>query len=146
MLTSIVIIGISALMFCYWFRYTCSLILRTESGQDYTTEVAAANRLSFLSVRKELAEAPQEQLGELQSKLDRDFEIVKCLLRHSEALERSGSPEELMLRIDYQSLKMWCWIGRRLAPSSAKRALEEMSLIVGHFANSFAERAAATRA
>jgi len=146
MLTSVVIIGISALMFCYWFRYTCSLILRTQSSQDYSQNVAAANRLSFLSVRDELSEAPKERLGDLQSMLDQDFEKLRYLIRHSGARDADSIPEEIILRIDYQGLKAFCWMGRHLAPGAARSALEEMSLIVGHFANSFGERTASAEA
>jgi hypothetical protein len=52
--------------------------------------------------------------------------------------------ENRMLMIDYQIMRVFYLITRNLYPKQARRALEEMSDIVGHFANSMGERVAAS--
>ena len=49
--TTILIIVGSMLLFGYWFRYTCLLILSAKTTRDYAGEVAAANREAAESVR-----------------------------------------------------------------------------------------------
>ena len=41
--TTILIIVGSMLLFGYWFRYTCLLILSAKTTRDYAGEVAAAS-------------------------------------------------------------------------------------------------------
>jgi len=147
MLTSFFIIGVSAVLFGYWFRYTCSLILSTHTSQDYTREVCEANRLSFLRARKELSEDADVSLAEVQSRLARDFQVLVCLLRHSgQGGLNEISLEQAMLRADFRGLELWCRLSRSVSTNAARKALLEMTWILAHLANCFGETAAPSRA
>jgi len=63
MISSVFIIAVSALLLAYWFRYTCLLILRSNTAKDYAASAATANGFTFGEVRsKLLEEAPLESL------------------------------------------------------------------------------------
>ena len=54
--------------------------------------------------------------------------------------------EKRMLDIDYRLMRAWYRVSRSFSAAAARSALEEMSLVVAHFANSMGERAAAASA
>jgi hypothetical protein len=143
MLASIIIAAISTVLFFYWFRYTCVLILSTKTSKDYTNEVAAANRLQFLEVQGVLRQAGAAELQRLQAALDRDYRVINFLLRHTADLEvGDASLEQHVLRLDFALMRAWYQVSSRVSDSAARKALAEMSSIVGHLANSFGERVA----
>ena len=143
MVSSILIILVSVVLLLYWFRYTCVLILKTRGARDYSAEVAAANQLSFPDVVGRL-QAGQE-LDPLRRMLERDCRLLEYLLHHTASLEVGGpTVEQRLLSIDFRLMRLWYAVTRRLASSQARRALEEMSEIVSHFANAMGERAAAS--
>ncbi len=47
MIASLLIIVVSTVLLIYWFRYTCLLMLRTQTARDYASGLAAANRLMY---------------------------------------------------------------------------------------------------
>jgi hypothetical protein len=66
------------------------------------------------------------------------------LLDHSAALPAiQASLEKRMLEIDYRLMRAWYHVSRGFSAATARRAVEEMSLVVAHFANAMGERAAA---
>ncbi len=137
MITSIVIVLISAALFLYWFRYTCLLILNAETATDYAQDIAAANGLSFRRVQALLTNGGPADLDRLRQSLERDYNVVAYLMRHAGELQVGGdSLESLMLRADYHFMKLWFRI------SQSRTALQEMCRIVAYFANSTGERAA----
>lgn len=146
MFASIIIISFSVLLFLYWFRYSCLLILSTKTARDYTADVAKANQLEFpriqVRLRGELADAGLDTL--IQS-LGRDYELLTGLLEHAAQFQVSGvSIEQRMLMLDYQVMSLWFSLARRLSQdTAARRALIEMTDIVAHFANAMGERSAA---
>lgn len=141
MLFSSLIIAVSLALFLYWFRYTCVLILTTKTSKDYSGQVAAANRLNFPEVQRALQSAEPE-LAVLHSSLERDYELVSSLLSRATEVQVGGaSLEEMMLRIDFRIMKAWFALSHSFSPSAAKFAVEEMTQIVSHFANSFGEQA-----
>ncbi len=132
----------SALLFGYWFRYTCLLILSAKTARDYAREVATANQLSFLQVQAQLREDAVE-LDALHASLARDYDVVTYLLKHAAHSSNEESPlEARMLEMNYRLNSAWYQVSRRFSASAARQALEEMSLVVGHFANVMGERAA----
>src|SRR5690242_21902222 len=87
---TIIITASSALLFVYWFRYTCLLILSAKTTRDYAGEVATANQLSFLEVQAELREgAASADLDRLHASLERDYAVVSYLLKHAAGAARS---------------------------------------------------------
>ena len=143
---TITITASSVLLFGYWFRYTCLLILSAKTTRDYAGEVAAANQLGFLQVQAELRGEGAE-LDRLHASLDRDYAIMTFLLRQvSEKHAGVSSVEVKMLQINYKLMSGWYSISKRFSSSAAQRALEEMATVVAHFANTMGERAGAAAA
>jgi hypothetical protein len=147
MIASVAIIVMSVMLFLYWFRYMCLLILSAKTTRDYAGQVAKANELQFLIIQDQLQrpDLSQEPLDPLGQALDRDYRFLTYLLRHASGLQIGGDAlENRMLMIDYQIMKVFYLVTRNLYPKQARRALEEMSDIIGHFANSMGERVAAS--
>jgi|SRR5687767_12735636 len=141
MIASILIAAISIVLFFYWFRYTCVLILSTKTSTDYTSEVAAANQLQFLEVQGALQSSGRGELDRLEVALDHDYRVLSFLLRHTADMEIGDTTlEQHMLRLDFAVMRASYQITRRVSQSAARGALNEMSQIVSHFANTFGER------
>ena len=138
--TLILTVG-SALLFVYWFRYTCLLIVSAKTAFDYAGEVAAANQLSFREVQSQLRQGAVE-LDALHASLDRDYDVVTYLLKHAaQSSNEESSLEARMLQMNYRVTGAWYQVSRRFSSTFARQALEEMSLVIGHFANVMGERA-----
>jgi hypothetical protein len=147
LVATIVITASSVLLFGYWFRYTCLLILSARTTRDYAGGVAAANQLKFPEVQAVLRSKGIADLDALKESLDRDYRVVTYLLRHSATPdERESALEKRMLEVNYRLMRTWYRFSRQLSPSAACKALEEMALVVAHFANSMGERATAAAA
>ena len=136
--TTIVLTAGSVLLLGYWFRYTCLLILSAKTTRDFAGEVAEANQLSFLEVQAQLRAGDAGNLDQLDTALDRDYERLMKLMGSHEA-----QIEDSMLRFNYRLTRVWYRTSRHFSPSVARNALDEMSMIVSHFANSMGERACA---
>ena len=141
LITTVVITVSSILLFGYWFRYSCLLMLSTKTARDYVGAVAAANQLGILEVQSRLR-AGSPELDRLRESLDRDYAVLTRLLTGS---AESGM-EEWMLGINYRFMGAWYRVSSRFSPAAARQALEEMSMIVAHFANTMGERAASAAA
>jgi hypothetical protein len=137
-----IITASSIFLFAYWFRYTCLLILSAKTTRDYAAEVATANQLGFLEVQSQLCQNVP-QLDRLRDSLDRDYSVLVYLLKHaSNTASGQDSLEKRMLEINYRVMSGWYSVSRRFSPAAAARAIEEMSMVVAHFANSMGERSA----
>lgn len=146
MLVSLGIIGFSLVLFLYWFRYTCLLILNTKTTRDYTAQVARANQLEFPAVRSSLSEGLAfAGLETARTSLERDYRLLTGLLNHAATFQvGSLSVEQRMLMIDYQVMRGWYSVASKFSQVSyAREALLEMADIVSHFANEMGERSAA---
>jgi len=144
MLASVLIIGISTILFLYWFRYTCALILSTKTAKDYTRQVAATNQLCFLAVQEALADQPLN-LEPLRESLDQDYKVVTYLNRNTGEADTLVL-EQWMLKADFHLMRGWYSVVRSVSEGQARGALGEMAQIVGHFANAFGERTATASA
>jgi hypothetical protein len=136
-----IIAGGSVLLFGYWFRYTCLLIVSAKTALDYAGQVAAANQLSFLNVQVRLRDRAVTELDPLRAALERDYALVTYLLKnaaHSSELE--SSIETRMLAMNYRLMDAWYRVSKHFSTEAACRALEDMSLVVAHFANVMGER------
>jgi hypothetical protein len=143
LITTAVIIASSGLLFVYWFRYSCLLMLHTRTARDYSTEIAMANQLSFANVQAQLSQAAAD-LGGLRASLDQDYAVVMRLMEQASAGQ--AGIEQKMLAIHYRLMGAWYSVGTHFSPTAARQALEEMSLVVAHFANSIGEAAASPSA
>ncbi len=137
LISTIVIMAGSVLLFGYWFRYTCLLILSARTTRDYAGAVAAANQLGFLEVQSVLRERSEADLDRLKDALDRDYKVLTYLLKHAANPSSGGDAvEKRMLEIHYRLMGAWYRTSRNLSPAAAYRALDEMASVVAHFANS----------
>jgi hypothetical protein len=132
----------SVLLFGYWFRYTCLLILSAKTTRDFAGEVAAANQLGFLEVQSQLR-ANAVDLGPLCDALDRDYLVLARLMQQGNV---SSSVEKRMLAINYKLTRAWYRVSSHVSAAAARRALDEMSMMVAHFANVMGEQAAGAAA
>ena len=144
MIISLIMTGVSAGLLIYWVRYTCQLILSAKSARDYTRDVAAANDLRFLQVQQELAQVRERfELDTLHSKLENDYRLLTYLLVHGPAFHANGDRmEQFMLMLNFRLLKAYYTLTRRISVSNGKRALHEMTQVIGYFANRMGERSA----
>ena len=142
LVATVVITLSSVLLFGYWFRYTCMLILSAKTARDYAGQVAAQNQLGFLEVQSQL-QANALVLDPLREALDRDYAVLSRLLKES---ADSSAIENRMLDINYRLNAMWYSAASRLAPASARKALQEMSMVIAHLANAMGEQAASSAA
>jgi hypothetical protein len=143
---TILIIAGSASLFAYWFRYTCLLILSAKTTRDYAADVATANQLSFLEVQAQLRGDGQPDLDRLHASLDRDYALINSLIQSASSSQVESGIEDRMLQLNYRLMGAWYGVSRRFSAEMGRRALDEMSLVVAHFANSMGERAACASA
>jgi hypothetical protein len=142
LIVTLIITVSSVLMLGYWFRYSCLLILSAETTRDYAADIATANQLSFLQVQAELRDQQPADLNRLQASLDRDLAVVTYLIQNASGQGEWGM-EARMLKLNYRLMSTWCSVSQRFSPEAGRRALDEMSMIVSHFANSLGEHATA---
>lgn|SRR5690348_3206052 len=147
LITTVGITAGSAVLFGYWFRYTCLLILSAKTTRDYAGEVAAANHLNFLEVQHQLLAHSQSgapvELDRLHAALEHDYTTVKYLLDHMTGETEEESPVEArMLEMNYKLMCLWYRLNRSFSMSASCRALQEMSQVISHFASIMGERAA----
>ena len=137
----------SFLLFGYWFRYTCLLILSTKTVRDYAADVAATNQLSFLEVQAGLRECSASNLGQLHAALEKDYAVLVSLLQKASGVEDGQSTlETRMLQLNYRCMAVWSRFSRAFSLRASCGALEEMSQVVAHFANVMGERTACAAA
>jgi hypothetical protein len=142
MLSISVIIFFSVVLFIYWFRYSCLLILQDRAAGANSGYAASAG-LNFPAVQQKLRgnDRSMALLDQLHRELTNDYRILCFLLRCSP--ETGVDPiERRMLMLDYWVMQGWYSVSRKLAPPQARMALEEMSNIVSYFAHSVGRNSA----
>jgi len=127
MLASLLIIGFSAILFVYWFRYSCILLIRTAAEEVERTEAGPDGRFNVADVQARLKTS--EALGPLHRSLNRDFQVLTYLLEHAAALELE-SFEDRLLVIDYKVMRVYYRMTRSLFPQQARSALTEMASVL----------------
>jgi hypothetical protein len=138
--TGVITVG-SVLLFAYWFRYTCLLILSAKTTHDYAGDLALANGLRVVEVQSQLRTDRAVDLAGLHAALEGDYALIQSLLKR--AAGEQSILENRMLRIHYRINQVWFGISRSFSASAARQALEQMSMVVAHFANVAGEVAAA---
>lgn len=138
MLASVLIIGFSLILFVYWFRYSCILLLRNFAEQPVLTDAISDNRFSFAQVQERLKS--DLDLDSLERSLDRDYKMISYLLQHAPDLGLQ-SFEDRLLVLDYNVMRCWYRFTRTAAPLHARRALVEMASVLGALAQKIGEQA-----
>jgi len=135
MLSISVIVFFSVVLFIYWFRYSCLLILQDRGA--YVAPFNSGAGLSFPTVQQRLKDGERgvEILDQLRNDLSNDYRILCFMLRCS--AETGVDPiERRMLMLDYWIMQSWYSVARRFAAPQARKAIEEMSNIVSYVADS----------
>ena len=143
MVASTIILVASAVLFVYWFRYTCLLILSTRTARDYSRAVVEANCLSFPALRRQLDQMTDrvEAMDQVRASLDRDYMLVTYLLEHAADCRPEGHGfEEWMLRLNYRIMRIAYCAARRMSGEAARRVLLEMTSVINYLANAMGER------
>jgi hypothetical protein len=126
MVTSVFIIGISVVLFVYWLRYSCLMLLR--GAQEHAAMVTAVDqRFDFSAVLESLR--TETDLAPLERALDRDCKVVTYLIEHAAGLELA-SIENKLLVFDYKLMRLRFRLTRSLAPQQARKALAEMAAVL----------------
>lgn len=126
MLTSILIIGFSLVLFVYWFRYCCTLVLR-NSQEGFAAVPAPDTRFGVAGVIERLR--TEENLDPIHQALHRDYEVFTYLVQHAAGLELSSIEDRLLL-LDYKVMKLWYRMTLTVAPRQAREALTQMASIL----------------
>jgi hypothetical protein len=124
MVTSIFIVGISAVLLAYWLRYSCVMLLHGAQERSATT---VDERFSASSVLERLK--TEADLAPLERALERDYRVVTYLIEHATDLELA-SIENKLLVLDYQLMRLWSRLTRTLAPQQSRKALSEMASVL----------------
>ncbi len=120
MIASVLIITFSLVLFVYWFRYSCLLLLRRNADQP----VLAADRFNYASVQEGLKAGLE--LDPLHQSLERDYRVLTYLLEHAAGLELEQLEYRLLV-LDYRIMQAWYRVTKSAAPQQARRALGEMA-------------------
>ena len=100
-----------------------------------------ARGLGVVEVQSQLRANRSVDLAVLHAALERDYALIQSLLKRP-AREQSIL-ENRMLLIHYRSIQVWYRISRSMSATAALQALNEMSLVVVHFANVAGQEAGA---
>ena len=124
MLASVLIIAFSLVLFIYWFRYSCILLLRNRADQPLA---ARAGRFTYPVVQQGLQDGVE--LDSLHVCLERDYRVLTYLLDHATGLELEQLEYRLLV-LDYKIMRGWYRLTKSTAPTQARRALAEMADIL----------------
>ena len=130
-------------MLVFWLRSASRSILRERFEQNYSAEVAEANQLEFLAVRKALSDGSAEDADYASSlgALERDYEALTYLLRNAATVNVGRyTRRERLLVLDFQLLRVWVRMKRVLGLSSWQSGLVEMATILEYFGNVVGQR------
>jgi len=127
MLASLLIIGFSAILFVYWFRYSCILLIRTAAEELEPAEAGADTRFSVADAQARLKTS--EALDPIHASLNRDYQVFTYLVEHAAGLELE-SFEDRLLVIDYKVMQVYYRLTRTLFPDQARSALTEMASVL----------------
>ena len=130
----------SVLMFAYWFRYTCLLILSAKTARDYAADLVHATGLRVVEVQSKLRTDRTIDLAELHAALELDYSLIQSLLQR--AMGEQAILENRMLQIHCRINHIYR-TSRVLSATAARQALDEMSMVVMDFANIAGENKAA---
>jgi hypothetical protein len=127
MIAGILIISFSLVLFAYWFRYSCVLLLRSAAERAGTLP-AQDERFSVARVLERLK--TDAELDPLERALDRDYHILTYLIEHAADLELACIENRLLI-LDYKLMRVWSRLTRNLAPEQSRKALGEMASVLG---------------
>ena len=126
MITSVFIIAISVILFVYWLRYSCVMLLRSAQERGEMAK-SADERFNVAAVLERLK--TEGDLDPLEQALERDYHVVTYLIEHAADLELA-SIENKLLVLDYKLMRVWSRVTRTVAPQQSRKALSEMASVL----------------
>jgi hypothetical protein len=126
MVTGVFIIAISVILFVYWLRYSCVMLLRSAQERAEMSTLAD-ERFNVSSVLEGLK--TEGDLCSLERALERDYLVVTYLIEHAADLELA-SIENKLLVLDYKLMRLWSHLTRTVAPQQSRKALSEMASVL----------------
>ena len=126
MITSVFIIAISVILFVYWLRYSCVMLLRSAQERGEMSK-CPDERFNVASVQERLK--TDRDLDPLEQALERDYHVVTYLIEHAADLELA-SIENKLLVLDYKLMRIWSRVTRTVAPRQSRKALCEMASVL----------------
>jgi hypothetical protein len=126
MVAGILIITFSLILFVYWLRYGCVLLIRS-AAQGVTAAQAEDERFSVAKVMERLK--TEQELDPLERALERDYHVLRYLTEHAADLELASIENRLLL-IDYRVMRAWSHLTRTVAPEQSRKALSEMASVL----------------
>lgn len=142
---SVFILLMSGAMLVLWLRSASQSVLRQRFEQDFSSEVAEANQLEFLTIRKALAGAP-DNIGDhrnVLAALEQDYQALSYLLRNAATVHVGRySRSERLLILDFKLLSLWVRFSRGLGLQGWRSGLLEMTTILQYFGNVVGQRLA----
>ena len=123
MITSVFIIAISVILFAYWLRYSCVLLLRSAQEHSHAN-CRDDERFAISSVLQRIK--TETDLAPLERALERDYHVVTYIIEHATDLELSSIENKLLI-LDYKLMRIWSRLTRTLAPQQSRKALSEMA-------------------
>lgn len=140
---SVLILAMSAAMLVFWLRSVCRTILAERFEQDFSAEVAEANQLEFLTIRKALADSAEDEVdyAAYLGALERDYEALTYLLRNAATVHVGRyTHRERLLVADFALLRVWVRMKKLVGMSSWQSGLAEMTTILKYFGNVVGQR------
>jgi len=135
----------SGAMLVFWLRSASQSVLRQRFEQNFSSEVAEANQLEFLAIRKALASAPQDisDHRNVLAALEQDYQALSYLLRNAATVHVGHySRSERLLILDFKLLALWVRLSRGLGFKGWRSGLLEMTTILQYFGNVVGQRLA----
>lgn len=136
MFSIVLIMSCSVVLFAYWFRYSCLLILQTRSR-----ETNAALRPFFPASQDRMPGEIEDSrtLEQTHKDLKSDYRMLRFML--AQASDLTIDPiERRMLMLDYNLMRLWFYAMRYISEGQARGALEEMSTIQSFFSQSLSSQ------
>jgi hypothetical protein len=138
MIAGILIIACSLVLFLYWFRYSCVLLLRNATEGTNPAQVPDEQ---FNVARVQNSLKTECELDPLERALERDYQVLTYLIEHAADLELASIENRLLLA-DYKMMRLWSRLTRTAAPEQSRRALAEMASVLGVFVSKMSEQSA----
>lgn len=142
---SVFILASSGVFLIFWLRSASQSILRQKFEQDYSAEVAEANQLEFLAIRRALGDSPTEiaDYKGILAALEQDYQALSYLLRNAATVHVGHySRSERLLILDFHLLAFWVRFSRASGLHGWRSGLLEMTTILQYFGNVVGQRLA----
>jgi hypothetical protein len=144
-LVSAFVLVSSLVLLLVWVRSAAQSVLGRRFEQDYSREVAEANQLEFLTIRRALSATGKNEydFSEALSSLERDYEALSYLLRNAATLHMGRyTHSEHLLILDFHLLRAWVRFSRLFGWQSWRSGLLTMTRILEYFGNVVGQRLA----